>query len=156
MHSGQWVAFSWNRIRIPPLWDKELGSSCIVGSELLLEQEQHSTCKVDADLPFARIDPPIWVECWSQPTMHTKRSLEGTLWPCGHDGGLAVVRSPVLTLPPREYGGSLVVWPGMPFPNLDGRIHQSPVLESSLNGGACFCLAQAGEHLSWQLSAHQV
>ncbi len=25
-------------------------------------------------------------------------------------------------------GGALVVWPGMPFPNLDGRIHQSPVL----------------------------
>jgi hypothetical protein len=41
-------------------------------------------------------------------------------------GGLAVVRSPVQTLPPREYGGALVVWPGMPFPNLDGRIHQSP------------------------------
>ncbi len=32
-----------------------------------------------------------------------------------------------LTLPPREYGGALVVWPGMPFPNLDGRIHQSLV-----------------------------
>jgi hypothetical protein len=37
------------------------------------------------------------------------------------------VRSPVRTLPPREYGGALVVWPGMPFPNLDGRIHQSLV-----------------------------
>ncbi len=33
----------------------------------------------------------------------------------------------VRTLPPREYGGALVVWPGMPFPNLDGRIHQSLV-----------------------------
>ncbi len=22
----------------------------------------------------------------------------------------------------REYGGALVVWPGMPFPNLDGTI----------------------------------
>jgi hypothetical protein len=38
---------------------------------------------------------------------------------------LAVVRSPVRTPPPRAYGGALVVWPGMPFPNLDGRIHQS-------------------------------
>jgi hypothetical protein len=35
---------------------------------------------------------------------------------------LLTVRSPVQTLPPREYGGTLVV-----FPNLDGRIHQSPV-----------------------------
>jgi hypothetical protein len=51
----------------------------------------------------------------------------GSLWPCGQGGGLAVVRSPVRTLPPREYGGALVVWPGMPFPNLDGRIHQSLV-----------------------------
>jgi hypothetical protein len=50
---------------------------------------------------------------------------QGSSWPCGHGGGLAVVRSPVRTLPPREYGGALVVWPGMPFPNLDGRIHQS-------------------------------
>ncbi len=23
----------------------------------------------------------------------------------------------VRTLPPRDYGGALVVWPGMPFPN---------------------------------------
>ncbi len=53
--------------------------------------------------------------------------ISGTLWPCGQGCGLAVVRSPVRTLPPREYGGALVVWPGMPFPNLDGRIHQSPV-----------------------------
>jgi hypothetical protein len=52
----------------------------------------------------------------------------GSSWPCGQGGGLAVVRSPVRTLPPREYGGTLVVWPGMPFPNLDGRIHQSLVL----------------------------
>jgi hypothetical protein len=51
----------------------------------------------------------------------------GSLWPCGQGGGLAVVRSPVRTPPPRAYGGALVVWPGMPFPNLDGRIHQSPV-----------------------------
>ncbi len=42
-------------------------------------------------------------------------------------GRLAVVRSAVRTLPPREYGGALVVWPGMPFPNLDGRIHHSLV-----------------------------
>ncbi len=76
------------------------GTGFLMHCGLLLEQEQHSTCKVDADLPFARIDPPIWVECWSQPTMHTKRSLQ-----------------------------------------------------SSLDGGACSCLAQAGEHLSWQLSA---
>ncbi len=27
---------------------------------------------------------------------------------------------------PHAYGGALMVWPGMPFPNLDGRIHQSP------------------------------
>ncbi len=25
------------------------------------------------------------------------------------------------------FGGALVVWPGMQFPNLDGRIHQSPI-----------------------------
>jgi hypothetical protein len=56
--------------------------------------------------------------------------FRGSSWPCGQGGGLAVVRSPVRTLPPREYGGALVVWPqaGMPFPNLDGRIHQSLVL----------------------------
>ncbi len=40
---------------------------------------------------------------------------------------MAVVRSPVRTLSPHEYGGALVVWPGMLFPNLDGRIHQSLV-----------------------------
>ncbi len=62
----------------------------------------------------------------------TKRFIDiylaaGSSWPCGQDGWLAVVRSPVRTLPPREYGGALVVWPGMPFPNLDGRIHQSLV-----------------------------
>jgi hypothetical protein len=54
-------------------------------------------------------------------------------WPCGQGGGMAVVRSPFRTLPPRAYGGALVVWPGMPFPNLDGRIHQSPVL--NIGGG---------------------
>ncbi len=51
--------------------------------------------------------------------------VQGSLWPCGQGGRLAVVRSPVRTLPPREYGGSLVVWPGMQSLNLDGRIHQS-------------------------------
>ncbi len=57
----------------------------------------------------------------------------GSLWPCGQGGGLAVVRSPVRTLPPREYGGALVVWPGMPFPKLDGRIHQSLVFRGREN-----------------------
>ncbi len=37
-------------------------------------------------------------------------------WPNGHGVGLAIVWSPVRTLPPRVYGGALVVWPGMPFP----------------------------------------
>ncbi len=32
----------------------------------------------------------------------------------------------------HEYGGALVVWPGMPFPNLDGRIHQSLVFTFSV------------------------
>ncbi len=58
----------------------------------------------------------------------------GTSWPCGQGGGLAVVRSPVRTQPPLEYGGALVVWPGMPFPNLDGRIYQSPVFYATDSG----------------------
>jgi hypothetical protein len=62
--------------------------------------------------------------------------LLGSSWPCGQGGGLAVVRSPVRTLPPCAYGGALVVWPGMPFPNLDGRIHQSPLFI------ACFLAAR--------------
>jgi hypothetical protein len=56
----------------------------------------------------------------------------GSSWPCGQGGGLAIVGSPVLTPPPRAYGGALVAWPGMPFPNLDGRIHQSLVFSFSM------------------------
>jgi hypothetical protein len=52
-------------------------------------------------------------------------------------GGIDDVhQASVRTLPPREYGasGALVVWPGMPFPNLDGRIHQSLVVFFNLAG----------------------
>jgi hypothetical protein len=61
-------------------------------------------------------------------TYHTDNcAYDGSSWPCCGQGGGLAVRSPVRTLPPRAYGGALVVWPGMPFPNLDGRIHKSPV-----------------------------
>ncbi len=67
-------------------------------------------------------------ERWSQWCLQSNCPMcQGSLWPCGQGGGLVVVRSPVRTLPPREYGGTLMVWPGMLFPNLDGRIHQSLV-----------------------------
>jgi hypothetical protein len=61
---------------------------------------------------------------------------------CGQGIGLAVVRSPVRTLPPRKYGGALMVWPGMPFPNLDCRIHHSPFFfEISINLACVFSYA---------------
>ncbi len=60
-------------------------------------------------------------------------SLEEGRQPCGQGCRLAIVRLPVQTLPPRVYCGNLVVWPGMPFLNLDGRIHQSPLDGGEIN-----------------------
>jgi hypothetical protein len=45
-------------------------------------------------------------------------------------------------MPPLVYGGALVVWPGIPFPNLDGRIHQSTVFALDHRGLG----ATAGAH----------
>jgi hypothetical protein len=41
----------------------------------------------------------------------------GMSWPNGQGIGLAIVWSSVRILPPRIYGGALLVWFGMPFPN---------------------------------------
>ncbi len=71
----------------------------------------------------------VFKQCGERNSLLTQwLAFQGSSWPCGQDSGLAVVRSPVRTLPPRAYSGALVVWPGMPFPNLDGKIHQSPFL----------------------------
>jgi hypothetical protein len=71
-----------------------------------------------------------WLRIWNPDKVYNWYIpyISGLSWPCGLGGGLAVVRSPVRTLPQREYCGALVVWPGMQFPNLGGRIHQSPVV----------------------------
>jgi hypothetical protein len=62
---------------------------------------------------------------------HTQIQLKG-MWDQVQDVHYLTLSCCIVrTLPPREYGGALVVWPGMPFPKLDGRIHQSPV---------CFCI----------------
>ena len=55
------------------------------------------------------------------PALNSNTSLWGMSWPSGQGIGMAIIWSPVRPLPPRDKGGALVVWPGMPFPS-DGII----------------------------------